>query len=128
MSLHSTLFAAAGIRQLLRAQGESISYAEPDEDAVSLTALVGNKRAVRKDGSKPTGSTYEHERSFSFTRDAADAEFGGVANPKKNATITYAGEEYAITGIESQSLTETQVAAGFCGQANLEAAGTRGRS
>ncbi len=125
MSLHSTLHAAAGLGQLFRAQGESIAYIDAAGSSTPLTALVGDKRAVRKDG-KATGSVYEHERTFTITRDAA-SPFGGVANPQKNATITFGTESYAITGIESQSTTETTVTAGFCGQANLEARTTRGK-
>lgn len=126
MSLHATLFAAAGIGQLLRAQGEAITYTEPDRQAVPLTALVGSKQVQRKDGDR-NGSTYEHVRTFTFIRDPDDAEFGGVESPQKNAIIAHAGESYQITGIESQTATDTQVNVRHVAQANLSAPDTRRR-
>lgn len=125
MSLHSTLFAGAGLGQLLRTQGESITWTDGGGTETPLTALVSNKRAPRHDR-RPQGTTYEHERTFQIARDT-DSPFGGLAAAQTNATITYAGESYAVLGIESEDVSSTTVLAGYVGLAERSGPEHRGR-
>ncbi len=94
MSLHQTLFAAAGLEQILRAQGESIEYTAKHAQPVSLTALVGPEQS--KTTTDGRGRKTVRLRCISVTKNEA-GPFGGLLDPQENAVLTYDGIDYALS-------------------------------
>jgi hypothetical protein len=95
MSIHSDLVAGGGSPLLLDTHGETVTVRLKNATPVTLTALVGRERTVEK--TTPEGRRkIVKERRVTFTTDAA-SRFGGVEGLPMNATVTYAGTDYAVS-------------------------------
>lgn len=123
MPLHQTLFAAAGLEQVLRAQGESIDYTAKHGQPVSLTALVGPEQSKQLSDSR--GKKVVRMRAISVTKNEA-GPFGGLADPQENAVITYAGSDYALSERHDGG-TFWQLVTNFIGRSERSRPGLRAR-
>jgi hypothetical protein len=98
-----TIFADSGVPALMESLGSSVTYNDPEEDAVALTAIVGHTEVIEEaDGAASGGRRKRYVREVIVARDE-EGTYGGVATPKLSATLTIDGEDWAVEAIEAQS-------------------------
>lgn len=87
-------------------KGTAITYTEPGESAVALTAIVKPVEGQPEEDGEHANTLTPHARDVTISKDPA-GEFGGVASPREDANFTIDGEDWAIESIvsESESLT-----------------------
>lgn len=104
-SVFDELFAESGVPALMEMLGTAeVVYQEPEEDDVTLTAIVGNMEVVEDEGASSGGRRKRYARYFLISRDP-DGPYGGVAEPRLAAVIVYDGQSWAVESIESQGGT-----------------------
>lgn len=99
MSVASELFAGASFPLLLDVHGEEFVVTPLNGEPVTLTGLVGLEEL--KTITSEQGRSQVRERRFSIVRDSA-SRFGGVAAIERNAIVEYAGEEWAVRGLDNK--------------------------
>lgn len=90
-------FASAALPDLFAQFGETVVYADPAYDPVTLTAMVGPVSAMSLEGADG-GLDRRVVREMTISRDP-DGEFGGIASPRdsrRDTRITIAGEEWGF--------------------------------
>lgn len=95
---HATTFAASALGLLFEQFAESgrVVYTPANGAAVSLAAIVGKEGAVRDDSH--TGQTRRLRREVKILLDP-DSEYGGVAEPRINASVAVDSQGYTIDTI-----------------------------
>lgn len=123
MTQFDTIF--AGVRPVTDGvMGTSIAYKAPDADSVTVTAIIG---AVTADEEEiPDGRDRRQRRSVVIGRDP-DAEGGGVAEIREDATIDIGSDRWSIEAIEAKTGTYTRVRVVRIGAVERSRAGYRGR-
>ena len=94
-------FAAGGVSALMDVLGDAgrLTYTPAGGDAVSLTAIIGPEQT--EEDSDLDGRTNRAVREVTITTDP-DCDYGGVAGPATNATVTIDDVEWAVEEILSQ--------------------------
>jgi hypothetical protein len=106
MSLTDLLFAELGLPVLMEYSSGPIRYADPDVPAVDLTALVGPERSEEE--SDLDRRRRIRIREAKIHRDPA-GPWGGVADPRSDATVTIDGLEYSVREISLSGTMATLV-------------------
>ena len=101
MSRLDDIMAVVGVPLLLEQLGDGtpITYTPAGGSPVSLTAIVGPERHEPDDDDEE-GRSLLRVREVSFATDPA-GEYGGVAAPAVNATVTIGGEVWPVKEIVS---------------------------
>lgn len=99
MSVATELFAGASLPLLLDTHGEEFVVIVAGRGRVPVTGLVGLEEL--KWIPTERGREQVRERRFSIVADSA-SRFGGVAALERNAVVEYAGERWAIRGIDNK--------------------------
>lgn len=99
MSAHSALFQSASLPLLFEQHADSgrVTYTPKGGNAVSLSAIVGGDRTAEEAGHD--GPRRIRRRPVTITTDS-DGEYGGVANPEDNATVTVDSIEYSVESLQ----------------------------
>ena len=94
-------FATGGVSALMDGLGSAgrLVYTPAGGDAVSLTAMIGAEST--EEGSDLEGRTNRAVCEVIISTDP-DCDYGGVASPATNATVTLDGVEWAIDDILAQ--------------------------
>jgi|GEM_PF-6862857 len=90
---------AAGLGDLFFHLGESATYTPAGGDPVTLWAIPEREMAEEEPGSD--GRRRRRVRGAKILTDPDDADYGGVAEPAENATMTIGGTEYAVQSVEA---------------------------
>ena len=100
MSRFDDQFAAAGRPLVFSHLGQQVTYSAPDEDDVTLTALVGTIGQRIEDDVE--GQRMVSGRSCTITTDPASPQ-GGVAAPRRKATVTIGGVKWSVVDVTTQT-------------------------
>ena len=97
MSRFATAFAASGLPDLFAYFGQAASYSPVTGDDVALTAIIDpeERRVDTSAGMRVSVRTCKATIS-----DDATSEWGGVAAANEAATLTFAGEEWAVETVD----------------------------
>ena len=96
------MFADAGVPALMDTLGTAaVVYQEPEENPVTLTAIVGNMEVAEVEGATSGGRRKLARRTVIIATNPVGA-YGGVANPRLSATVEIDGEVWEVEGIEAQ--------------------------
>jgi hypothetical protein len=96
MSDFDNAFAATGSPGHFAFFGGTLTLTPKGAAPVVVTGVIGRERREDRDGSH--GRRAFRVRDIRITNDPT-GPFGGVANPQMNATVTIAGEEWAVEKI-----------------------------
>jgi len=99
-SLLDDLMSAIGVDALMHQRGQSATYSPAGGTPVTLTAILGDERTEEDD--EFDGRRSRQVRSATIAKDP-NCEWGGVAAPATNATMTADGVIYAVRSIESET-------------------------
>ena len=100
MSRFDANMAAVAAPALFHVHGESVTVTAADGTETALTAIVGPERRV--DMQTGDGRNLRYERDVTIGR-GPTADYGGVASPAVNMTVTIGGLVYAVEAIENES-------------------------
>lgn len=87
-------------------KGTAITYTEPGESAVSLTAIVKPEQGQPEEDGVHANTLAPITREITISKDPA-GEFGGVAAPRMDAKFTVGSDDWAIESIVSESASLT---------------------
>jgi len=107
VSEHDDRMAAVGVPQRFARQGRSAVYTPQDgSGAVPLTGIPG---PLRDDDRHEVSHGVAEGTSLTWTigRDPDDADYGGVAEPVRNDTITVDGVVWLVDGRDAQTPSTT---------------------
>lgn len=106
MTAFDDLFAEMGLPLLKEQLGETVTYTPAGGENVELTAIVGPEETEETEDLE--GITQRRVRQVTIATDP-DGDWGGVAAPGTNDSLTIGGVEYAVEAIEAQSASLTQM-------------------
>lgn len=98
MSTHTDMIGEAAIPLLMEqfADADRVTYKPKHGVATSLSAIVGDERSEEQTTS--TGRRRVVRRRLTITTDPS-GDYGGVATPQLNATVTVDGISYAVESV-----------------------------
>jgi len=100
VSRFDTQYAAGGRPGLFHHLGQTITYSAPDQDDVTLTALVGTvEQRLQADDA---GERLVSGRSVTITTDPTAAQ-DGVADPRRTAVVTIDGTRWSVVSVTTLS-------------------------
>lgn len=99
-SAFDRLFSEGALGRLLSFHGQPVTYTTADGTATSLTAIVVKLEVDEETDDR--GRAKLRSARVTCSSDPDNSQFGGIANPQLNATITIAGELFTIDGKPQQ--------------------------
>jgi hypothetical protein len=100
VSLHDDMMAEAALPAHMAVQGIPATYHRVGEDDVSVTVIPRPVRGEERDDD--SGLVGDRDREVTLLTDAT-SEFGGIADPAQNDSITIGGDVWTVQRIVSQS-------------------------
>ena len=127
MTAFDEIYSDSAVPALMDHMGTAVTYLDPEEDDLELTAIVSNTDVVEVDGAASGGRRKRQMRSFTVARDPA-GPYGGVEHPKLGGAFRMAdGEVWEIEAIESQGESLMRCACGRKSVVEQSRAGYRGK-
>ena len=103
-----TLMAAIGVPVLMEHLGDAITYTPAGGAGAAITGILGFEED--REDETLDGRRLRRLRDVTVNTDPADPDYGGVASPALNATVTVGGVQYAVESIVSLSANLVRLA------------------